>query len=135
MKVEKKLISSFGCWCVALAVTVTAFGRDPFFPLGYEIKKEVTPAPAPTITVQPVLPSVNEKKPVAAEEWDAARKALQVNGFASAGNNRQVVLIGGKSYRGGEKISITYQGVVFTWRVEIPEERKFNLVPLEAVRL
>ena len=32
-------------------------------------------------------------------------------------------------------MTITHQGVVFTWRIELPEDRKLNLVPLEAVRL
>jgi hypothetical protein len=89
----------------------------------------------PPVSKGPQIPStITELRVVTAAEWDAARKSLQMNGFASAGN-RQVVLINGKSYRGGEKVSITYQGVVFAWRVEVPEEHKLNLVPLEAVRL
>lgn len=112
---------------------MTVFGRDPFFPLGYEIKKELPSTPVVSKAPQIIVP-ITERREVTSAEWDAARKSIQATGFASAGS-RQVVLINGKSYRAGEKITITYQGVVFSWRIELPEERKLNLVPLEAVRL
>ncbi len=130
---EKKVFLGLGLWCLTVGLTMTVFGRDPFFPLGYEIKKEL-PLNS-TGDKEPQIPSLTtEKREVTLAEWDAARKTIQVTGFASTGN-RQIVLINGKSYRGGEKMTITYQGVVFAWRIALPEERKLNLVPLEAVRL
>lgn len=133
MNVGKKVILGFGLWCLNVGLTMTVFGRDPFFPIGYEIKKEA-PLP-PSVSKEPqVLPLATAKREVSAAEWDAARKSIQVTGFASAGN-RQIVLMNGKSYRGGEKMTITFQGVVFAWRIELLEERTVNFVPLEAVRL
>lgn len=118
-------------------VTCTAFARDPFWPLGYELRPAVkTVEPTTAVQVTPVVlpPPVPQKRAVTAEEWDAARKLIQMTGFASAGG-RQVVLLNGKSYRSGEKTTLTHQGVLFTWRVEISGERKVDLVQLEAVRL
>ena len=130
MNVEKKRFLGFGLCCLTVGLTMTVFGRDPFFPIGYEIKKEVS-----AVIKGPQVPSkITERREVTSAEWDAARKSLQMNGFASAGGNRQVVLINGKSFRAGEKITIAVQDVVFSWRIELPEDRKLNLVPLEAVR-
>jgi|GEM_PF-5560173 len=131
MNAGRRGLFACGGWCLAVGLTMTAFARDPFFPLGYEIKN-VSKSDG---EVQPIVRVVSiEKKEITSEEWGSARKVLQVNGFASSGSN-QVVLISGRSYRAGDKITITNQGVVFTWRVELPEERKLKLVPLEAVRL
>ena len=133
MKVGKKSFLGLGLWFLTVGLTMTVFGRDPFFPLGYESKKEVSPNL--TVSKAPqILSLTTERREVSSSEWDAARKSIQVTGFASAGN-RQIVLINGKSYRGGEKMTITYQDVVFAWRIELSEDRKLNLVPLEAVRL
>ena len=125
-----------GAWCVALAWAFTSFARDPFFPLGYELKKDLPPVVSPpaVIDVPVSQPPKHKPREITSEDWDAARKLLQMNGFAVAGD-RQVVLINGKSYRIGDKISVTNQKVVFTWRVDIPAERKLNLVPVDAVRL
>lgn len=126
-----------GGFCVTLACAFTSFARDPFFPIGYELKKDLPPVvtPPPAVVEVPVSQPPKQKlREITAEDWEAARKLLQMNGFAVAGD-RQVVLINGKSYRIGDKISITYQRVVFTWRVDIPAERKLNLVPVEAMRL
>lgn len=131
MKVWSKGLFVCAGGCLALSLTLTVFGRDPFFPLGYEIKN----VSKTDEDVQPIVSVVSvEKKEITSDDWSAARKVLQVNGFASSGI-KQVVLISGKSYRGGDKLTITNQGIVFTWRVELPEERKLKLVPLEAVRL
>lgn len=129
---KKRFLRLAACYLVA-GLTMTVFGRDPFFPIGYEIKKELPSTPAVRTESKIIAPST-AKRAVSADEWDAARKSVQVTGFASAGN-RQIVLLNGKSYRAGEKMTITHQGVVFTWSIELPEERKLNLVPLEAVRL
>lgn len=132
----KNLVKCGGV-CVTLVWTMTSFARDPFFPLGYEIKKDLPPvvSPPPTVVEVPVSQPLKQKpREITSEDWDAARKVLQMSGFAVAGD-RQVVLINGKSYRIGDKISVTYQRVVFTWRVDIPAERKLNLVPVEAMRL
>ena len=133
MKVGKKSFLGLGLWFLTVGLTMTVFGRDPFFPLGYESKKEVSPNL--TVSKAPqILSLTTERREVSSSEWDAARKSIQVTGFASAGN-RQIVLLNGKSYRAGEKMTITFQDVVFAWRIELPEDRKLNLVPLEAVRL
>ena len=133
MTVEKKVFLGLGLWCLTVGLTITVFGRDPFFPLGYEIKKEL-PLNS-TVSKDPQsLPLTTERREVTLAEWNVARKSIQVTGFAST-ENRQIVLINGKSYRGGEKFTLTYQGVVFSWRIELTEDRKLNLVPLEAVRL
>ncbi len=123
-------------WYVALAWAITSWARDPFFPLGYESKKNLPPvAERPAVIEVPVSqPPKQKQREITSEDWDAARKLLQMNGFAVAGD-RQVVLINGKSYRIGDKISITNQLFIFTWRVDIPAERKLNLVPVEAMRL
>jgi hypothetical protein len=137
MKLKNLLVC--GGWCVALVWSMTSFARDPFFPLGYEVKKDPPPpvVERPAITQVPVIapPTPTQKpKEITSEDWGAARKLIQMSGFAVAGD-RQVVLINGKSYRIGDKISVTNRFVVFTWRIEIPAERKLNLVPVEAVRL
>jgi hypothetical protein len=118
-------------------VASTAFARDPFWPLGYEHRPpEKKVEPSPIVEVKPVEPPppVPQKRPVTPEEWSAARKLIKMTGFASAGG-RQVVFLNGKSYRGGEKITMTHEGVLFTWRVEIADDRKVELVSVEAVRL
>jgi hypothetical protein len=135
--VKLKNLIVCGGWCVTLACAFTAFARDPFWPLGYELKKDLPPvvSPPPAVVEVPVSQPLQPKpKEITSEDWDAARKLLQMTGFAVAGD-RQVVLINGKSYRIGDKISVTYQRVVFTWSVDIPAERKLNLVPVEATRL
>jgi hypothetical protein len=131
-----KTIVLCGGWCVTLAWAFTSFARDPFFPLGYELKKDLPPVVTPPVVVDVPVSQPPKQKPreITSEDWEAARKLLQMNGFAVAGD-RQVVLINGKSYRIGDKVSVTYQRVVFTWRVDIPAERKLNLVPVEAMRL
>ncbi len=124
-----------GGWCVTLISALTSFARDPFFPLGYELKKDLPPVVTLPVVEVPVSPPPKPKpREITSENWEAARKLLQMNGFVVAGG-RQVVLINGKSYRIGEKISLMNQQVLFTWRVEIPAERKLNLVPIEAVQL
>lgn len=134
MKIKNRVIC--GVWCVALAWAVTSLARDPFFPLGYEIKKDLPPVvERPAVVDVPVSqPPKQKPREITSEDWDAARKLLQMSGFAVAGD-RQVVLINGKSYRIGDKISVTNQLFIFTWRVDIPAERKLNLVPVEAMRL
>ena len=131
-----KNIVRCGGWCVTLAWAITSFARDPFFPLGYELKKDLPPVvERPAVMDVPVIQApVQKPREITSDDWDAARKLLQMNGFAVAGD-RQVVLINGKSYRIGDKISVTSQLVVFTWRVDIPAERKLKLGPVEAVRL
>lgn len=131
MNMWRKEFLAWGGGCIAVGLTITVFGRDPFFPLGYEIKN-VSKSDG---EVQPKMTVVHEeRKKITSDDWAAARKVLQVNGFASSGD-KQVVLVNGKSYRAGDKIMITNQGVIFTWRVELPAELKLNLVPLEAERL
>jgi hypothetical protein len=134
MKMKKIVL--LGGWCVTLAWAFTSLARDPFFPLGYELKKDLPAVVSPPTVVEvPVSkPPKQKQREITSEDWDAARTLLQMSGFAVAGD-RQVVLINGKSYRIGDKISVTYQRVVFTWRVDIPAERKLNLVPVEATRL
>lgn len=134
MKLKNLLV--YGGWCVTLVWALSSLARDPFFPLGYELKKDLPPVVSPPAVIDVPVSQPPKQKPreITSEDWDAARKLLQMSGFAVAGD-RQVVLINGKSYRIGDKISVTYQRVVFTWRVDIPAERKLNLVPVEATRL
>lgn len=125
-------------WCVTLAWAPALLARDPFLPLGFDDKPEVKPVTQPTAVVAPVVPIVvptvtPQKRAITSEDWDAARRQVQITGSASIGD-RQVVLMNGKSYRSGEKITLVHMNISFTWRVEISEDRKVNLVPLEAVR-
>jgi hypothetical protein len=109
-----------------------AFARDPFWPLGYEAVVEVTPVKdktAPKVLDQVSPPS---KRVVTAEDWDVARKLVKMTGFASAGG-RQIAFINGKSYRHGDKLTFTNDGILFTWRVDILGERNVDLVQVEAV--
>lgn len=135
MKVPRKRLLECGGWFLAVGLSMTVFGRDPFFPLGYEVKNTLKSVgeSQPTNSIVQIEKDPNEKKAITSDDWDAARKVLQVNGFASSGN-KQVVLISGKSYRAGDKLKVINQGIVFSWRVELPAERKLTLVPLEAVR-
>jgi hypothetical protein len=111
-----------------------ASARDPFWPLGYEGRPVVKPVEnkvaAPNLT-QVVAP---RKRVVTADDWVAARKLVQMTGFASAGG-RQIAFINGKSCRHGDKFTFTNDGILFTWRVEILGERKVDLVQVEAVLL
>jgi len=110
----------------------SVFARDPFWPLGYEGAAPVKPArnqPSPTVLNQDVTP---RKRVVTEDDWTAARKGVQMTGFASAGG-RQIAFMNGKSYRHGDKLTFTNDGILFTWRVEILGERKVNLVQVEAV--
>jgi len=106
--------------------------RDPFWPLGYESRIVVTPVvdktKPPTLNQQAPL----QKRVVNDNDWAAARKLVTMTGFASAGG-RQIAFINGKSYRQGDKLTFTNDGILFTWRVEIVGERKVDLVQVEAV--
>ncbi|MEI6647111.1 MAG: hypothetical protein WCP12_13830 [bacterium] len=132
MNFQRRRRLACGGWCLAFGLTMSVFGRDPFFPLGYEVKN-VTRLVGESQLTNSVVRVEKAHKGVTSDDWHAARQLLQVNGFASSGN-KQIVLISGKSYRVGEKLRVTNQGIIFVWRVELPEERKLNLVPLEAVR-
>ena len=135
MNVRRRRFVACGGWCLAVGLTMTVFGRDPFLPLGYEVKNAAKSAgeAQPTNSTVRIEKDSKENKGITSDDWEVARKLLQVNGFASSGN-KHVVLISGKSYRAGDTLRLTNQGIVFAWRVELPEERKLNLVPLEAVR-
>jgi len=134
------LQSRFRCWLFAgTCITVAALARDPFLPIGYRI--EVPEPIAPEVkTDLPTVPHTETVKEVQASEWDEARKLLQVDGFASAvseGRKEQqrIVMINRLTYRSGDRLSLTNQGVVFSWRVQLPEERRLELVPGMAIRL
>lgn len=108
------------------------FARDPFWPLGYEnrpVVNTVVDKTKPMILSQQVSAP---KRVVTADDWVAARKMIQMTGFASAGG-RQIVFMNGKSYRQGDKLAFKNDGILFTWRVEIVGERKADLVQVEAV--
>jgi len=111
-----------------------ALARDPFWPLGYESRPVAKPV---TDTTKPTLPNQQvplQKRVVTADDWAAARKLVHMTGFASAGG-RQIAFLNGKSYRQGDKLTFTNDGILFTWRVEILGERKVDLVQVQAVLL
>jgi hypothetical protein len=123
-----------GCvlYLLVLCVSGSASARDPFWPLGYEGRPVVK---SPGETTKPKVPTPDltpRKRVVTDEDWVAARKLIQMTGFASAGG-RQIAFMNGKSYRHGEKLTFTNDGILFTWRVEITGERKADLIPVEAV--
>jgi len=109
----------------------SALARDPFWPLGYEgvAVKPVKDNTAPKVS-NPDVPV--RKRVVSDDDWAAARKLVKMTGFASAGG-RQIAFINGKSYRHGDKLTITNDGILFTWRVDILGERNVDLVQVEAV--
>ena len=116
-----------------LCFTGSALARDPFWPLGYEPRPKVKPVLDST-RPKNVVPELQapRKRVVGEEDWVAARKLVQMTGSASAGG-RQIVFMNGKSYRHGDKLTLTNDGILFTWRVEISGERKADLVQVEAV--
>jgi hypothetical protein len=123
-----------GCAITLLTVyfSGSVLARDPFWPLGYEgvvVVKPVKDSTAPKISNQDV-PA--RKRVVSADDWTAARKLVQLTGFASAGG-RQVAFMNNKSYRHGDKLTFVNDGILFTWRVDILGERNVNLVQVEAV--
>lgn len=123
-----------GCVIILLSFCFSgsAFARDPFWPLGYEGVVAVKPAgnqPPPKVLNQDVPP---RKRVVTEDDWTAARKLVKMTGFASAGG-RQIAFMNGKSYRHGDKLTFTNDGILFTWRVDILGERNVNLVQVEAV--
>jgi len=110
----------------------SAVARDPFWPLGYEgvvVVKPVTDNTVPKVLIQDVTPP---KRVVTAEDWTAARKRVEMTGFASAGG-RQIAFVNGKSYRHGDKLTFANDGILFTWRVDILGERNVEFVQVEAV--
>jgi len=110
----------------------SALARDPFWPLGYEGVVAVKPVKdntAPKVLNQDVTA---RKRVITAEDWTAARKLVKMTGFASAGG-RQIAFINGKSYRHGDKLTFTNDGILFTWRVDILGERNVDLVQVESV--
>jgi hypothetical protein len=137
-KVARKLmerytfIRSFTTTFVLFFLAGNGFARDPFWPLGYESRPVVTPVvdnTKPQILNQQVP---LQKRVVNADDWAAARKLVTMTGFASAGG-RQIAFMNGKSYRQGDKLTFTNDGILFTWRVDIMGERKVDLVQVEAV--
>jgi hypothetical protein len=117
---------------IALYFSGSAFARDPFWPLGYEGVIEVKPVgnQSPPKALNPEV--TPRKRVVTEDDWTAARKRVQMTGFASAGG-RQIAFMNGKSYRHGDKLTFTNDGILFTWRVDILGERNVNLVQVEAV--
>jgi hypothetical protein len=109
----------------------SALARDPFWPLGYEgvVVKPVKDNTAPKVS-NPDVPA--RKRVVSDDDWAAARKLVKLTGFASAGG-RQIAFMNGKSYRHGDKLTFTNDGILFTWRVDILGERNVDLVQVEAV--
>ena len=117
---------------LCLYLSGSALARDPFWPLGYEGVVAVKPVKdntAPKVS-NPDVPA--RKRVVSDDDWAAARKLVKMTGFASAGG-RQIAFMNGKSYRHGDKLTITNDGILFTWRVDILGERNVNLVQVEAV--
>ena len=106
--------------------------RDPFWPLGYESRPVVNPV-ADNIKPPALEQEVpTQKRVVTADDWAAARKLVQMTGFASAGG-RQIVFMNGTAYRQGDKLIFKNDGFLFKWRVEILGDRKVDLVQVEAV--
>jgi hypothetical protein len=131
---EKMTFFFRGCTAALLFLFLTgdAWARDPFWPLGYESRPVLKPVDnkvSTTVVNQPLTP---RKRIVSADDWAAARKLVQMTGFASAGG-RQIAFFNGKSYRNGDKLTLVNDGIQFTWRVEILGERKAELVQVEAV--
>lgn len=126
------VIHSFATAPLLIFLAGNVLARDPFWPLGYESRPVVNTVVDKT---KPMILSQHvpaPKRVVTADDWAAARKLVQMTGFASAGG-RQIVFMNGKSYRQGDKLTFKNDGILFAWRVEIVGERKADLVQVEAV--
>lgn len=86
--------------CVAFGLTFSAFGRDPFYPLGYKASVE----PPKTNTPESVLVVAVLTNCATEAEWEEVAKPFQVTGVMIAGS-RQVVYINKTPYPAGEQIT------------------------------
>lgn len=120
--------------------------RNPFWPIGYEGKREVITSeirivPKKPEQIQKEQESVSAKvraaaaeaaakaraeaaereKIVTEEQWTAAYKSLRIGGRVRAkmddGHETSSVIINGKTYGDGDLISVTQGKNRFTWRV------------------
>lgn len=109
--------------------------RNPFWPIGYEGKREsitseVRVVPKKPEQIQKERESVSAKaraeaaereKIVTEEQWTAAYKSLRIGGRVRAkmddGHETSSVIINGKTYGDGDLISVTQGKNRFTWRL------------------
>ncbi len=83
--------------------------RDPFWPVGF--RPEQIHSSAQT-DPQRALKSSNGN-----EDWSAAMKLVDINGVSSRGNNEFFAVINGQIKRIGENVSVSCNGMFYTWVV------------------
>ena len=80
--------------------------RDPFFPVGYQVK----------VLEKEKVEEV--KKPITLNEgWDNAMELVVINGVSSV-SGEHIAMINSKTKRVGETISVEYNGLHYTWRID-----------------
>lgn len=117
--------------------------RDPFWPIGY------APAPPPTVQnegqthpqkTEPVKPQRELSVPVTEDDWNQARKALNVSGVtrsvrADTQETRVLGMINRRLYSIGDTLGLVHANIRFQWRIVSIEGNAINLEPLHAERL
>ena len=83
--------------------------RDPFWPVGYK----------PEYVTQAVPDkNVSDMKTQTESGWDAAMNKVNINGVSSGADNQFCAVINGELKEVNEKLSVNYEGAVYTWEIE-----------------
>ncbi len=119
--------------------------RDPFWPIGYSPAPPVSEKPVeeakPVIKVDKPKPPP-PPKPVTAEEWEMARKLLNITGYALADNKNKdgtrttsIVIINRNHYKTGDVIKLIHKDIEFIWKVGDIRNNSVDLIQESANRL
>ena len=105
--------------------------RDPFWPVGYLPEPELPPDSVVTNDVPVARADLPPPPPKIVADWPAARKLLNVTGYAERGGTKSS-LINGQIYQRGDLIVIIHQSVRYRWRL-VKAARDMEDLELEEV--
>jgi len=89
--------------------------RDPLWPIGFKPKPKT---PEKKETAKKKKPP----KPVNIPHWDEAVRKLSIKGIMSAGGGQYMAMINGQVVGEGDKVSIVYKKLKYSWRIKTISE-------------
>lgn len=109
--------------------------RDPFWPVGYvpkvvAVKKAV---PETTGAVSPLPKTILTRLP----QWDEAQKQLDIRGISLIGRDKAtnkpkyLAVVTGRLVEAGQVVSVTYEGMVYRWKVVGIDESGISFQKIE----
>lgn len=107
--------------------------RDPFWPVGYVPRKPVRPVPAEAAAAKVVIPE-SARLPM----WEEARKLLDIKGISLIGRDRHsghpkyLAMVTGKFVEEGDTVSVSFEGLVYRWKVTGISEDGVSLRKIDA---